>query len=111
MSVVCVCLAYDSSIVTTCPSIPAPTLLFVGSRFAFRLCFCCLLFFCLGNQKQNQGRGLIDCKLVQAPPSNFIAGRPKAALLFWFFGDLDVACCYLWLVSLDINVEIGKHSC
>ena len=29
--------------------------------------------------------------LVQAPPppppSNFIAGRPKAALLFWFFGD------------------------
>ena len=20
------------------------------------------------------------------PPSNFIAGRPKAALLFWFFG-------------------------
>ena len=24
-------------------------------------------------------------KLVE-PPSNFIAGRPKAALLFWFFG-------------------------
>ena len=24
-------------------------------------------------------------ELVQAP-SNFIAGRPKAALLFWFFG-------------------------
>ena len=24
-------------------------------------------------------------KLVQ-DPSNFIAGRPKAALLFWFFG-------------------------
>ena len=21
------------------------------------------------------------------PPSNFIAGRSKAALLFWFFGD------------------------
>ena len=21
------------------------------------------------------------------PPRNFIAGRPKAALLFWFFGD------------------------
>ena len=41
-------------------------------------------------------------KLVKAPPSNlklkpppppskFIAGRPKADLLFWFFGDLDVA--------------------
>ena len=25
---------------------------------------------------------LLGCK----PPSNFIAGRPKAALLFWFFG-------------------------
>ena len=30
----------------------------------------------------------IDRKLVEAPPppSNFIAGRTKAALLFWFFG-------------------------
>ena len=41
--------------------------------------------------RQNQGRGLVDRKLVKAPPppprpSNFIAGRPKAALLFWFFG-------------------------
>ena len=35
---------------------------------------------------QNKGRGLIDSKLVKAP-SNFIAGRPKAALLFGFFGD------------------------
>ena len=26
-------------------------------------------------------------KLVEAPPVIFIAGRPKAALLFWFFGD------------------------
>ena len=27
-------------------------------------------------------------KLGEAPtPSNFIAGRPKATLLFWFFGD------------------------
>ena len=28
---------------------------------------------------------LRDC-LWFKPPSNFIAGRPKAALLFWFFG-------------------------
>ena len=28
---------------------------------------------------------LVDLKLVHAP-SNFIAGRLKAALLFWFFG-------------------------
>ena len=38
-----------------------------------------------GEPKQNQGRGLVDRKLVQTP-SNFIAGRPKAALPFWFFG-------------------------
>ena len=36
--------------------------------------------------RQNQGQGLVDRKLVEAP-SNFIAGRPKAALLFWLFSD------------------------
>ena len=30
---------------------------------------------------------MFDCKLIEAP-SNFIARRPKAARLFWFFGDL-----------------------
>ena len=24
---------------------------------------------------------------------------------------LDVACCYLWLFSLYINIKIGKNSC
>ena len=42
--------------------------------------------------RQNQGRGLVDRKQVKAPPPPpppeiFIAGRPKAALLLWFFGD------------------------
>ena len=36
--------------------------------------------------RQNEGRGLVDRKLVEAP-GIFIAGRPKAALLFLFFGD------------------------
>ena len=42
--------------------------------------------------RQNQGRGLVDHKLVKAPlpppppPSNFISGSPKAALLFLFYG-------------------------
>ena len=56
-----------------------PALLFVRVLF--------VLLFVLGlssEPKQNQGRGLVDRKQVQAP-SNFIAGRPKAALLFWFF--------------------------
>ena len=34
--------------------------------------------------RQNQGRGLVDRKSVKA----VIAGRPKMALLFWFFADL-----------------------
>ena len=34
--------------------------------------------------KQNQGRRLADRQLVRAP--NFIAGRPKAAILFRIFG-------------------------
>ena len=36
--------------------------------------------------KQNQGRGLVDRSLVKAS-SYFITVRPKAALLFLFFGD------------------------
>ena len=46
------------------------------------------------------------------PPVIFIAGRPKAALLF--FGSLvilDVARCYLLLFTLYINIKIGKNSC
>ena len=31
------------------------------------------------------------------PPSNFVAGRPKAALLFWFFGDFRCGVPYLSL--------------
>ena len=56
-----------------------------AARLAFCLCFIRFVFVLSGEPKQNQGRGLVDRKLVQAP-SNFIAGRPEAALLFWFFG-------------------------
>ena len=52
-----------------------------------------------GETKQNQGRGLVDRKLVQAP-SNFIAGRPKAALLVWFFSDLR--CCVPLFVVIRV---------
>ena len=47
--------------------------------------------------RKNQGRGLVDRELVKAPPpppSNFIAGHPKAALLFRF--------CFGSLVILDV---------
>ena len=45
-----------------------------------------LLIVLSDKPRQNQGRGLVDRKLVNAP-SNFIAGRPKTAPLFWFFSD------------------------
>ena len=44
------------------------------------------------------GLGLVDHKLVQAP-SNFIAGRPKAALLFWFFGDFRCGALLFTVIS------------
>ena len=64
-----------------------PALLLLCVLFVLFLLFVLILS---GEPRGKQGRGLVDHKLVQAPPpplpSNFIAGRPKAALLFWFFG-------------------------
>ena len=50
--------------------------------------------------------GLVDHKLVKA--LNFIAGRRKAALMFWFLSYLvilDVVCRYLPLFLLYINIK------
>ena len=53
-------------------------------------------------------------QLVEAPPppppSYFIAGRPKAALLIWFFGDFKCGVP-LFIVILVINMKIGKNRC
>ena len=49
--------------------------------------------------RQNQGRELVDHKLVKAPPPpprNLIAGRPKAALLFWFFGGYSIVILVIY---------------
>ena len=63
VSIVSICLVCESSIVATSPSIPA-------ACFAFCLCFICFVFVvqsCFsGEPKQNQGQGLVNCKLVQA---------------------------------------------
>ena len=63
-SIVSVCLVCDSSIVATCPSIPAARLLFVCVLFVLFLLFVIVLS---DEPKQNQWRGLVDRKLVQAP--------------------------------------------
>ena len=51
------------------------------------------------NRGRTKGEGCLT-KLVKAP-SNFIAGRPKAALLFWFFGDFicGVLLCMVFFVK------------
>ena len=57
--------------------------------------------------RQNQGRGLVDHKLVKAPPPVIlIAGRPKAALLLWFFGDFRcgvLLCVVIHVIYKNIN--------
>ena len=64
-----------------------------------------------GKPKQIQGRGLVDRKLVQAP-SNFIAGRPKAALLFCLFGEFRCGVLLFIVILVEcINIEIGKNRC
>ena len=63
--------------------------------------------------RQNLGRGLVDRKLVEAPPpSNLIAGRPKAALLFlfWVFGDFRCGVpLFISLFLLYINIKTSKN--
>ena len=62
------------------------------------LCDAFVLIVLSDEPKQNQGRGLVDRTLVKTP-SHFIAGRPKASLLFWFF---SIFTC---------SVVIYRYSC
>ena len=55
--------------------------------------------------RQNEERGLVDRKLVEAPPGIFIAGRPKAALLFWFFGDFRCGALLFVVIHVKYKYE------
>ena len=55
---------------------------------------------CLGNQGRTKGEGWSAANSLK-PPSNFIAGRRKAALLFWFFSDFRCSVP-LFIVILSI---------
>ena len=48
-------------------------------------------------QAKNSCKLLHNLTLSDKPPSNFIAGRPKAAHLFWFFGDFRCGALLLML--------------
>ena len=51
------------------------------------------------NQGRIKGEGWSTTN-SSSPPVIFIAGRPKAALLFWFFGDFR--CGALLFMVIDV---------
>ena len=57
------------------------------------------------NRGRDKGEGWSTANLLKLP-SNFIAGRPNAALLFYSMVILDVVCFFLWFFSLYINIKI-----
>ena len=57
-----------------------------------------------GYPKSNNIKGTLD---QLKPPSNFIAGRPKAVLQFWFFGDPRY-CLSLFTVILVLYKYINR---
>ena len=71
---------------TACPPIPA-------ARFAFCLCFMRFVFVFVpvlsGEPKQNQGRGLVDRKPVQAPVILLLAVPRR----LFCFGSLVIFRC------------------
>ena len=71
-----------------------------------------MLYICPNTEesKQNYGRGLFDRKLVEAP-RNFIAGRPKAALLFLFFGDFRCGVPLFIVILVIYKYKIDKNRC
>ena len=61
---------------------------------------------------KNLGVAFLNVLSIVQAPSNFIAGRPRAALLFWFFGDFRCGVLlFIVIVVLYIFIEIGKNRC
>ena len=53
-----------------------------------------------------------DRGLVEASPSDFIAGRDRAAVLFWFFGDFRCGVLlFMAILVIYKYKKIGKNSC
>ena len=65
----------------------------------------------LVNQIRTKGEGWSTANKFKSPPTprNFIAGRPKEALLFWFFGDFRCSVSLFIVILIKIKIEIGKN--
>ena len=59
--------------------------------------------------RQNQGRGLVDHKLVKVSQKFLLLAVPRRLFCFGSLVILDVARCYLWLFTLYLNIKIGKR--
>ena len=59
----------------------------------------------------NQGRGLVDRKLVKAPQYFLLLAVPRRLFCFGSLVILDVARYYLWLFTFYINIKISQNSC
>ena len=71
-------------------------------------CDAFLLFVLSDEPRRNQGRGLVDRKLLIAR-SNFLLAVPRLLFCFGSLAILDVICRYLSLFLLYINIKIGKN--
>ena len=63
-------------------------------------CDAFIIIILSAESRQNQGRGLVDRKLVKDPPP-----------CFGYLVILDVVCRNLSLFLLYINIKIGKNRC
>ena len=81
---------------------PIRDMLYVSETDLFVFYSFCFVVALSGGLKRNQGRGLVDRKLIEAP-SKFIAGCLEAALLFWFFGGFrcGVPLCFVILIRYN----------
>ena len=94
------------------------SLCFLSAIYSF--CFCCLYMFCMVNQCRTKGEGLSTSNWFSLPPPpppiNFIAGRPKVAILFFpLFAFCDFRSgvflfIVLLVILLYINIDVGKIS-
>ena len=99
MSVLSICLVCNFSIVPSCPSIQLPALLFV--------CVLFLLFVDVYLRTKAKIRARVGRpQTSSSPPVIFIVGRPKAALLLWFFSDFR--CGALLFVVIHVIYKYKK---
>ena len=106
--IVSICLVCDSSIVATCPSIPA-------ARFAFCFCFLRIVFvvssFFVWWTKAEPRARVGRPQTSSSPLVILLLAVPRRLFCFGSLVILDVVCRIYRFYLLYINIKIGKNSC